>query len=194
MDLEKTINELIRTRRAIYTNMFSDETVEDHIIREMLENAHWAPSHKMTLPWRFVVFKGAGLKKLSDFQGTMYQQKSGSDFREEKLKKLKRKPLECSHVIAIGMKRDPKERVPEIEEVCAVACAVQNLWLTASAHKIGCYWSTGGITYEEEAKTFFGLEEKDKLLGFLYIGMPKKSHWPQGKRSGNEEQVKWVEA
>lgn len=193
MDLEKAANELIRTRRSIYTNMFSGDLVEDRIIEEMLENAQWAPSHKLTFPWHFVVFKGEGLKRLSDFQGTLYQQKSGADFQEEKYQKLKRKPLECSHVIAIGMKRDAKERIPEVEEICAVACAVQNMWLTASAHKIGCYWSTGGITFDQEAKPFFDLGEKDRLLGFLYIGVPKTDRWPQGKRPDTEERVRWVE-
>lgn len=192
MDLEKAVNELIRTRRSIYTNMFSGEPVDNKIIEEMLENANWAPTHRLTTPWRFVVFHGDGLKKLSDFQGELYKQKSGSNFDEGKFKKLTGKPLECSHVIAIGMHRDEKASVPEIEEICAVACAVQNMWLTASAHKIGCYWSTGGVTFDEEAKPFFGLGAQDKLLGFLFIGMPKTNKWPQGKRAPIEGKVKWV--
>src|SRR5690606_41455111 len=81
----------------------------------------------------------------------------------------------------------------EIEEVCAVACAVQNMWITASAHRIGCYWSTGGVTFYEEAKPFFGLGEHDKLLGFLYIGMPKTDKWPEAKKTPISEKVKWVE-
>jgi len=194
MDLAQAANELIRTRRAIYTNMFSGEPVDNHIIEEMLENANWAPTHKLTAPWRFVVFHGEGLKKLSNFQGDLYKQKSGAAFDEEKFRKLTGKPLECSHVIALCMQRDEKNRVPEIEEICAVACAVQNMWLTASAHKIGCYWSTGGATFEEAAKPFLGLREQDKLLGFLYIGMPKTDKWPQGKRTSIDEKVKWVDA
>lgn len=194
MDLGKVVNALIRSRRSIYTNMFSGEPVDNGIIEGMLENANWAPSHRLTNPWRFVVFHGNGLKKLSEFQGELYRQRSGADFDEVKFKKMVGKPLECSHVIAIGMQRDEKERVPEIEEVCAVACAVQNMWLTASAHKIGCYWSTGGVTFYEEAKPFFGLDEKDKLLGFLYIGTPKIDNWPQGKRVPISEKVTWVES
>lgn len=194
MDLGKVVNELIRSRRSIYTNMFSGEPVDNGIIEEMLENANWAPSHRLTNPWRFGVFHGNGLKKLSKFQGELYRQRSGADFDEVKFKKMVDKPLECSHVIAIGMQRDEKERVPEIEEVCAVACAVQNMWITASAHKIGCYWSTGGVTFYEEAKSFFGLGENDKLLGFLYIGMLRTDNWPQGKRTPISEKVTWVES
>jgi len=63
--------------------------------------------------------------------------------------------------------------------------------LTASAYGIGCYWGSGGITYFEEAKEFFGLGEKDRLLGFLYMGIPK-SRWPGSKRKPLTEKVVWV--
>lgn len=185
------VNDIIRNRRSIYTNMFSGEQVADSIIHEMLENANWAPTHKFTEPWRFTVFKGKGLERLAEFQSDLYKKKSLIDnsFSQEKFEKLKSKPLECSHIIATGMKRHTV--VPEIEEVCAVACAVQNMWLTASAHSVGCYWSTGGVTFYEEAKPFFGLEKEDKLLGFLFVGMPKTKKWPQGRRKPVENKVVW---
>ena len=105
-------------------------------------------------------------------------------------KKLRGKPLLASHVISIGMKRDELQRVPEIEEIEAVACAVQNMSLTASAYGLGCYWGSGGITYVDGAKEFFGLEAKDKLLGFLFIGVPKKI--PDGRRESLDDKVKWI--
>ncbi len=185
------VNQIIRNRRSIYTNMFSGESVDDQIIHQMLENANWAPTHKLTEPWRFTVFKGEGLKRLAEFQSDLYKQRSLAEnsYSEEKFEKLKSKPMECSHIIAIGMERH--EVVPEIEEVCAVACAVQNMWLTASAYGVGCYWSTGGVTFYEEAKPFFGLNDNDKLLGFLFIGMPKSDKWPQGRRKAIEDKTVW---
>jgi nitroreductase len=90
------------------------------------------------------------------------------------------------------MKRDKLERLPEVEEIEAVACAVQNMYLTASALGVGCYWGSGGITYFEEAKPFFGLDEKDRLLGFMYFGIPK-SKLQAGKRGPISEKVKWVD-
>lgn len=186
------VNQAIRNRRSIYTSMFSDEEVDDTIIDQMLENANWAPTHKLTEPWRFTVFKGAGLNKLAQFQSELYKEVAEIKgvFDPKKFDKIATKPLECSHIIAIGMKRH--EVVPEVEEVCSVAAAVQNMWLTASAYGIGCYWSTGGVTFYEEAKPFFGLEHDDKLLGFLYIGMPISEKWPSGRRKSIEEKVKWV--
>lgn len=187
------INKLIRHRRSIYTNMFTGEAVEDGIIRQMLENANWAPTHALTEPWRFRVFTGNGLEKLATFQAGLYREKmqEAGTFNEGKYEKLKQSPLQCSHIISIGMQRDPKEKVPEIEEVESVACAVQNMYLTAAAYGVGCYWGSGGVTYFPEARSFFGLGEADKLLGFLYIGKPSK--WPEGRRKPIEEKVEWID-
>ncbi|MCX2744832.1 nitroreductase [Mangrovivirga sp. M17] len=188
-----TLKYFIQNRRSVYPVAFNEEPVDDSIINEMLEAANWAPTHRLTQPWRFSVFAEEGLKKLADFQSELYKRLSTDrgDFKEKTYQKLKSKPLNCSHVIAIGMKRDPKESVPEVEEIISVASAVQNMWLTASAYKVGCYWSTGGITYENEALKFFGLDKNDKLLGFLFIGNTDKK-WPQSRRSPITEKVEWI--
>jgi nitroreductase len=186
------VNRLIHHRRSILPNLYTGEVVSDDIILQMLDNANMAPTHKRTEPWRFMVFKGEGLAKLGKYQAELYKKiaSEAGDFKEEKYLNLLNKPKMASHVISIGMKRDRKERLPEIEEIEAVACAVQNMYLTAAAYGIGCYWGSGGITYMEEAKEFFGLEEKDKLLGFFYTGIPRK--WPEGKRKPVQEKIKWV--
>ena len=187
------LNRLIRNRRSIYPNVFSDEVIPDNIIENMLENANWAPNHGITEPWRFTVFTGEGIKKLATFQSSLYKEKSTQEgsFDEGKFKKLAEKPLKCSHIISIGMQRPETEKFPEVEEIEAVACAVQNMYLTAAAYGVGCYWGSGGVTYWPEAKAFFNLGERDKLLGFLYCGMPRIG-WPEGRRGSIQKKVQWV--
>ena len=186
-------NQLIKKRRSVFPKEYTGEKVDDAIVHQMLENANWAPTHKLTEPWRFVVFTGGGLKKLAAFQSECYKQitTANGTFREDRYQNLLTKPMESSHIIAVGMKRDEKKGVPEIEEIGAVFCAVENIYLTATAYGIGCYLSTGGITNFEEAKEFFGLGKEDKLLGFINIGMPKGA-LTEGRRKSIEEKVKWV--
>ena len=47
-----------------------------------------------------------------------------------------------SAIIAVSMKRDVTEKIPEIEEIEAVACAIQNMLLTATAYGLGTFWSS----------------------------------------------------
>ena len=130
------ISTLIRERRSVFPKFYSEEKVDNQIIMEMLENANWAPTHKFTEPWRFVIFEGQGLLRYAEFQSDRYKQRSEASgtFDPNKYSKLKSKPLQCSHIIAIGMRRDPNKSIPELEEIAAVSCAVQNMMLTASAY------------------------------------------------------------
>jgi len=187
------VNKLIRERRSIFQRDYTGQPVDDAIVKQILYNATWAPSHKMTEPWRFMVFTGEGLKKLAEFQGECYKQVATAKgkFEQDKYEGLTTKPLLSSHIISVGMARDPKKGLPELEEIGAVYCAVENMYLTATAYGVGAYLSTGGITFYEEAKPFFNLGPDDKLLGFFHIGstnyVPKET-----KRKSLDVVTTWV--
>jgi len=189
------VNRLMEERRSVFPKNYTGAKVDDQIVKQMLQNANWAPNHKLTEPWRFMVFTGEGLKRLAEFQAQCYKEVTTAkgSFAEDKYQGLLVKPMESSHIISVGMKRDEKKSIPEIEEIGAVFCAVENMYLTATAYGIGCYLSTGGITFFEEAKPFFDLGKEDKLLGFLHIGMPRDPS-PAGRRKPIEEKVKWINA
>lgn len=186
------INEVIRSRRSVFPDQLAaGKPVDDAIIREILTNATWAPNHGKTEPWHFTVFSGTGLQKLADFQADLYKQESGPNFKQITYDKLLANPLKASHIIALGMKRSANPNIPEIEDVEAVACAVQNIYLSVNAYGLGGYWTSGGVTYKPTAKAFFGLNEEDKLLGFFYIGhvaLPSTG----GARSPLEQKTTWV--
>jgi nitroreductase len=187
------LNELIHQRRSVFPEDYTGERVDDAIVKQMLENARWAPSHKLTQPWRFIVFTGDGLRALATAQSDLYKDVTLNDgtFKEANYEKLLTKPLMSSHIIVVVMRRDEKRSVPEIEEAGAVFCAVQNMYLTASAYGVGCYLSTGGITYFAKSKELFGLEDNDRLIGFFHVGIPKRKY-VEGKRKPVSEISEWV--
>jgi nitroreductase len=187
------VNQLIRERRSVFPRDYSGERVDDAVIDQMLENANWAPTYRLTEPWRFVVFTGSGLQTLAEFQAACYRKvtEANGTYYEDRYQALLTKPMQSSHIISVGMKRNEKKSLPEVEEIGAVFCAVENMYLTATAYGVGCYLSTGGITYFEEAKEFLGLGTEDKLLGFLHVGVPK-GPVTGGRRKPVSEKVKWV--
>lgn len=187
------LNTLIRNRRSVFPQDYTGESVDDDIVRQILENARWAPTHKVTEPWRFVVFTGDGIKTFAKFQSDLYRKVTEADgsFKERNYLNLLTKPAMSSHVIVVIMKRDERKSLPEIEEAGAVFCAVQNMYLTASAYGVGCYLSTGGVTYFEETKSFFGLEAEDRIIGFFYIGVPKRIN-STSRRKPLAELSEWV--
>ncbi len=186
-------NSILQTRRSVYPYQFEKgKVIGDDIIWQILENANRAPTHKLTEPWRFTVFSGPGLAYFADLQTSIYRKFAGEKFKEKKLKNLLEYPLMSSHVIAIGMKRTTAFSIPEQEEIIATACAIENIYLSINAYGLGGYLSTGGITYLEEAKSYFNLSEEDKLIGFFYIGFPAINNIPLSKRTPIIEKVKWI--
>jgi nitroreductase len=187
------IDQLIRKRRSVFPQHFTGQRVDDKIVQQMIENATWAPTHKLTQPWRFIVFTDEGLRKLGAAQAEVYKNVTTADgsFREDKYNSLLTKPTLSSHIIVVLMNRDEKKSVPEVEEIGAVFCAVENMYLTATAYGIGCYLSTGGVTYFEEAKEIFGIGKDDHIIGFMHVGMAKPN-LPDSKRKPASEVVEWV--
>ena len=188
------IQEVIEERRTIVPELFSDRKVHKEIIEKMLNAAKWAPTHKITQPWRFIVFRGEALRKFGNAHADFYKNKvSLEEFKEKKYDTIKNRPIMSSACIAIVLERDPEERIPVKEEIASVAIAVQNMSLIATAYGIGTYWGTGGMIYSQEMKTYLELGEKDEVLGFLFVGYPKRE-WPKSTpRKPIEYFTKWVE-
>lgn len=190
------ISDLIKDRRTIFPEFYSDRKIHREQVETILNNAIWAPNHGSTQPWQFKVFLDDGKKKLSDFLSGLYTEKfQGEDFKQMKFDKLKNRPISsgCA-VVAVSLKRDPESKILEIEEIEAVACAIQNMYLTCTAWGLGSFWSTPKLIYTEEMHEFLELTGEDKCLGLFYIGYPKSDfEWPTGHRKPIEYMTTWVE-
>ncbi len=186
------VKKIIAERRTVKPDTYSTETIDDHFINQILEQANWAPTHGYTEPWRFVVYKGEGLERLGKFLADYNQpDPNAEDFNQMRYDRLYKRPQMASHVIGIAMKPGTNPKIPEIEEVSAVAMAVQNMWLMTQALGLAGYWSTGQVAFSDQLRDFMGLDDSHKSLGLFYLGKPGKEN-PQGRRiSDITEKVRW---
>ena len=189
------ISELIKDRRTIYPEFYSDRKIHREQVETILNNAIWAPNHGSTQPWQFHVFMNEGRKRLANFLSDLYLKKTKpEDVKEMKLNKLKNRPLMAGAVIAVSLKRSEEERIPELEEIEAVACAIQNMYLTCTAWGLGSFWSSPKLIYGEEMNAFLEIGEKDKCLALFYVGYVKEDYeWPKGQRRPIEYFTTWHE-
>ena len=186
----ETLNELIRSRRSIFPAMYTGDQIDDKHIQNILENANWAPNHKKTEPWRFKVFSGKALEELGNFLAERYKEVTPPEkFKEMKYKKTRKKLKQSSHVIALCTERDPKESIPEWEELAALSCAVQNMYLTCTALDLGCYWSSPKTILD--ASEFLGLNTNQKCHGLLYVGVPQDGLSLKGERGDVNLKTEW---
>ncbi len=183
---------IIEQRRTVYPQWFTQEEVSAETILRILEAANLAPTHRLTEPWRFIVFHSHSSKEdLSAFLAGQYLNDTPVEKQSElKLKKLKQKPLQAGAIIIIIMQRDPQLRVPEWEELAATACAVQNLWLKATELGLGGYWSTPVSIMSKPAAQWLGLSDGERCLGMFYLGYHNMPNLPRN-RTDVRNKIRW---
>ncbi len=188
------LSALIRHRRTIKpAQMDPGLEVPRELLDELFENANWAPTHGFTEPWRFKVFSGDARKTLAENYQRLYRETTPEgEFRQDKYEKFGINPLLAPVVVAICMARGDNPKIPELEEIEAVACAVQNMHLTAAAAGLGAFWSSPPVLGSEGFKAFLGLGAGDRCLGLFYLGWLKGGEeWPTSRRRPVGDKVEW---
>ena len=168
-----SIVQTIRNRRSVYD--FNPESLTNETVAAILECAVWAPNHKSTEPWRFLVVNGETKKKLADVYRKIQVGKTKSDdpavleiASRKGYEKLVSKPT----IIGITcLKSDDAFRARE--DYASVSCAIHNITLAAWEQGIGMQWSTSALTTHPEATNILKVDTaKEEIVGFLYAGYP----------------------
>ncbi|MDC0087944.1 nitroreductase [Akkermansiaceae bacterium] len=189
-----SFKELAAHRRSIKpVDMDATKEVSKELLLELAECGNWAPSHGLTEPMRLHIFQGDKRAEFAtNLQAAYTAETAESEFKQAKFDSMGRNVAFSHTVIAIVMKRGDNAKVPETEEVQAVACAIQNMHLAASAAGLGLYWSSPPATRGAYFKEFLGLRECDQCLGFLFVGWPKQDFtWPESRRKPVADKITW---
>lgn len=166
----EVLNTIIRSRRTIYADQYINRPIPEDLLTEIITNATWAPTHKRTEPWRFIVLDGKHQQNLGSFMLEYYKQHlSTKNFPPSRYEHTVNYPKNAT-LIAIIFQRSKRVELPEWEEIAAISCAVQNIWLSCTANDIAGYWDTSkaAIAYVNQ----LDLEENEKSLGLFYMGYP----------------------
>ena len=167
MEKVEILKNIIETRRSIFPKSYSTEEIKENVLTEILISANFAPNHKRTKPWRLKVFRGEEKNQLGLKLAAIYQETTNPQtFLEKKYIDITDKIAMSDSIITITV--NFSGLLPEWEEIAATAMAVQNMYLTATAHEVGCYWSTPGMI--NHLGEFLQLEENQKCIGLFYLG------------------------
>lgn len=167
MEKSKILKEIIESRRSVFPKDYLDEDIEQHILDEIINSANFAPNHKRTKPWRLKIFKGEEKNNLGQKLAETYKSNTAPEqFLKKKHLSISEKIEKTNVIVTITV--NFSGLVPEWEEIAATAMAVQNLYLTCNANKVGCYWSSPGMI--KHLDEFLGLKENQKCYGLFYMG------------------------
>lgn len=134
-----------------------------------------APDHAAMRPWRFITIQGTARDKL----GEVFVEAAiaeNPDTPAEKISRIRQKPLRSPVIVVIvATITADHPKTPEIEQVLSAGAAATLIQLAATESGFGSIWLTGPNAYNAIVKDALGVEDKDKIVGFLYIGTPNKA-------------------
>ncbi|MBS1587822.1 MAG: nitroreductase [Bacteroidetes bacterium] len=186
------VAQVIKSRRTGKPGAMNGQKIPDEQINELLELAHWAPTHGRTEPWYFYVYTGDALTNFGKKHAELYWNNTPEETRKEETReKLEHNVDKCSHLIIAAMKRGENPKIPVFEELAATAAAIENILIGAEALGISVMWNTGGMALKQPMKDYMGLGEDDHVMGVFYMGYTDEEK-REGKRNRTaEERVEW---
>ncbi len=180
-----------RTRRTIKPALMDGSRDISHgLLLEILEDAHWAPTHGLNQPWRFNVFTGIGRLRLADELQSLYDRLTPpAEVRPEKRAKLRDNLLHAPVCVAVAALTESGGKISRMDEICATACAVQNLLLSAHQRGVGSFWSSAPVACHAEFTAWLGLDSRHTSLGLVYLGYAQGGAAPSSIRAPLKERV-----
>jgi nitroreductase len=125
------------------------------------------PDHGKLSPWRLVILRGkskdtfvAGLEAIAAKLGDAAKTAA-------KLAKIRTPPL----TVAVISRFVPGE-IPEWEQRLSAGSVCAMMLIAAQAMGYGANWITDWYAYDGEATSLLGLEEGERVAGFVHIGAP----------------------
>jgi nitroreductase len=163
---------------------------DDAALGLMFESATRAADHGRLRPWRFIVIKTEDRERFGELLAEHLRRTKGSA-SDEALERERKKALRAPVIVVVAAIVNNDGRIPVIEQVLSAGAAAQNMLHASLALGFNAVWKTGGAAYDEQVKTALGLESKDAIVGFLYIGTDIEGPGPMPRPDWREFVRPW---
>ena len=166
---------------------------DDSQLQQIFDAALRAPDHGALRPWRFVLIRGDARLKLGELLVDLSCARAPGEPRSAH-EHRGRRALAAPVVIALVVSLTRETKVPELEQVLCVGAAAMNMLNAIHALGFGGFWATGPDSYEPHMHRALGLTERDRLLGFLFVGTPPDGVRAVERPASGRYVTEWLEA
>lgn len=159
----------ILSRRSV--GRVTAEPLPHGTVEDLIEAAIRAPNHGLTHPWRFVVLEG-NARRAAGLAHLAAKERPGRPLAEPARTKEASRFERAPTVIVCVCRTESADEAVRREDRDAVAAGVQNLLLAAAERGLGAIWRTGTMADEPELREHLGLDDRDAVVAFVYVGRP----------------------
>lgn len=140
---------------------------------EMLRIAARTPDHGKLVPYRFITLDNDACVTLADTVGRAFAE-DNPQAPAEAIAKCRQRFDAAPFIVAVvcrARETDPrKPKIPEFEQLMTCGAVCMNLLHAAHAIGFGAVWLSGWTAYDRRVLRAAGLEETERLAGWVHIG------------------------
>lgn len=147
-----------------------------------------APDHGQLRPWRFITIRDEARAALGEVYAQAARERDpGSDGE-----RFRTKAMAAPLIIAVVVSPTVPHKVPVGEQELAVAAAAMNMLNALHMLGYGGFWATGLNSYDRRVTKALGVDETERLVGFLYVGTPKEPSSPPTRMDADAFVTEWT--
>src|SRR3954451_6784125 len=165
--------ELLKTRRSLKPVELGGPGPSAAQINTLLTVASRVPDHGKLVPWRFIVFEGDARLKAGAAIEVAFRAKY-PDAKPEQIQYEQQRLARAPLVIAVVSKAAPHVKIPEWEQVLSAGAAAMSLVLASHALGYAANWITEWYAYDRGVLAALGLNDNERIAGFVHIGRPSE--------------------
>ncbi|CAE1134007.1 MULTISPECIES: nitroreductase family protein [Xanthomonas] len=159
-------------RRSVPSKQLGEPGPDDDTLLRMLASAVRVPDHGKLVPFRFLRISGDARQALGDF---LAERTQAADplAPPAAVEKDRNRFNDAPLVVVVIAALRPGHKVPEQEQLLTAGCVCFALLQAAQAHGFGAQWLTAWMAYDPAVTGYLGLEQNERIAGFIHIGTPR---------------------
>ena len=182
----------IRSRRTV--KQFDGTPISRAMLTTLIDAATFAPTHRLTQPWRFAVLEQPAIARLSAWFATRRDliERPDPAKGQAKWEKLQATLPTLGALIMVGWTREANP-VLDLEEHAAASAAVQNMLVAATALGLASFWSTNPLLSQPETWQWCGGDlAREGFLGAIWLGTASGPAPAMPPRKSIDDLARWL--
>ncbi len=139
-------------------------------LEQLLAASIRVPDHGKLAPWRLLTLEGEARlafgRTLLDIAVRKDPELPPARREKERLR------YTFAPLVVVVVAHVQEGRIPAQEQLLSAGCVAYNLLLGAQALGFGAQWLTGWAAYDRDVASLLGLDDDERVIGFVHIGTP----------------------
>jgi nitroreductase len=183
--------DLLLSRRSVKPMTMAEPGPDADQLETILRVGARVPDHGKLAPWRFILFRGEARAAFGRVLRARYAELEPSAM-EDRLAMEETRFTRAPLVVAVISRHVPSQKAPEWEQRLSAGAVCQNMLVAATALGFGACWLTEWCAFDSGIDAALGLEDGEKVAGFIYFGTPTLPNDERARPDLNDITTDWT--